>query len=84
MSEPQVNPSTSIYDGGGYDLNELKIAEESFQENSEKTTAEFIEVEPLYIPIHVNAKVARTEEYEARIVVIEYDEQERIIGVELL
>ena len=71
-----------IRDGGGYDLSEIVQAEEALG-NGQTNTKEFEDVEPMYIEVR-NGNVVRTEEFEARMVIIEYDENDNIIGVELL
>jgi len=48
------------------------------------TTKDAQDVDPLYIEVIPDSVVARTEEYEARVVIVEYDEYDRIVGVELL
>ncbi len=42
------------------------------------------EVDPIYIEVIPDSEVAYTEEYEARTVIIEYNEFEEVVGVELL
>ena len=85
MDEPVAQSSNTIYDGGGYDLNELKQAEEGLRRQDPKKAAEnFVEVDPMYIPVMPGVPVARTEEYEARMVIVEYDEDDNVVGVELL
>lgn len=78
----------SVFDkesGGGYDLSELKKADEALRTNTGMSSGkEFEDVEPMYIEVLPNARVARTEEFEARVVVVEYDEYDNIVGVELL
>jgi hypothetical protein len=72
-----------IKDGGGYDLSEISKAEEALG-SGEVNTQEFQDVEPMYIEVRPNMEVARTEEYEARMVIVEYDAFDNIVGVELL
>ena len=71
-----------IKDGGGYDLGEIERAEEAL--GSQTNTKEFEDVEPMYIEVIPDGIVTRTEEFEARIVIIDYDENDNIVGVELL
>lgn len=84
MSERlDISPSRSAMDDGSYNLEELK-AVESQQQSGEVNTKDFEDVEPLYIEVRANREVERTEEYEARIVIVEYDAFDNIVGVELL
>jgi len=72
---------------GGYDLEELNQAKESFEEQhggkDGVDTAGYVEVEPLLIQISDETPV-RQEEYEARSVIIEYDQYGEPVSVELL
>jgi hypothetical protein len=72
---------------GGYDLDELKEAKEAFEEQhggkGGVDTAGYVEVEPLLIQISDEIAV-RQEEYEARSVIIEYDQYGEPVSVELL
>lgn len=73
--------------GGGYNDKELASARESFEDGTDGIKeSEFKEVEPMYISVipHAPEDVHHTEEFEARIIVIEYDENNEIIGIELL
>ena len=70
--------------GGGYDLSEIANAKESLTGAKEGDTKGFQDVEPMYIEVRRNNKVVRTEEYEARMVIIDYDENDNVVGVELL
>lgn len=72
-----------IKDGGGYDLREIAKAEEAFSAGKVEV-GDTVEVDPMYIPVIEGVEVARTEVYEARSVIVEYDEFDNIIGVELL
>ena len=72
-----------IEDGGGYDLDEIKKATEALDGNRD-IPDDTEDVDPLYIEVIPHTTVHHTEEYEARIVIIEYDEFDNIIGVELL
>ena len=84
MSERlDITPSRSAMDDGSYNLDELKAAE-ALQEKGKVDTSGMEEVDPLYITVIANRDVARTEEYEARVVIVEYDAFDNIIGVELL
>ena len=75
--------SKGIEDGGGYDLDEIKKATEALAINKELPN-DTQDVDPLYIEVIPHDTVHHTEEYEARIVIIDYDEYNNIIGVELL
>ena len=77
------NFGKGIKDGGGYDLSEIERAEEAL-DSGQTNTKGMEEVEPMYIEVIPDSIVVRTEEYEARIVVIDYDENDNIVGVELL
>lgn len=68
----------------GYDPNEIEQikAQESTQSNNSEFEEE--DVDPIYIPVIEGVEAVRTEEYEARVVIIEYDAFDNIIGVELL
>ena len=84
MSDNNIfGESGSIEDGGGYDLTEIKKA---MQANEAKTGDEkgFEDVDPIYVDVDPDAIVVRTEEYEARVVILEYDSNDNIVGVELL
>lgn len=80
----QVDFSKTIEDGGGYDLSEIKQARESLGNQGNSNQTGYEDVEPLYIPVKPNEYVARTEEFEARVVIVEYNEYDEIVGVELL
>lgn len=69
--------------GGGYDLSEIENAKEALT-GEKGDTKGFEDVEPMYIEVRPNSRVARTEEYEARMVIVEYDDFDNIVGVELL
>lgn len=71
-------------DGGGYDLDELDKAQESLDGGKGASTEGMVDVEPMYITVMENRAVFRTEEYESRMVIIDYDDMDNIIGVELL
>ncbi len=75
---------TKIEEGGGYDLSEIAQAREVVNSGQQQKAEEFEEVDPLYIEVIPNGKVARTEEYEARMVIVEYDEYDQVVSVELL
>jgi hypothetical protein len=72
---------------GGYDLEELKQAKESFEEQhggkGGVDTAGYVEVDPVSIQISDEIPV-RQEEYEARSVIITYDKYGEPVSVELL
>lgn len=71
-----------IDDGGGYDLSELQKARESLEENPTPEKG-FEEVDPVFVQVSNNQAV-RTEELEARVVIVEYDEFDEIVSVEIL
>ncbi len=72
-----------IKDGGGYDLAEIEQAENQLK-GGEVDTSGLVDVEPLYIEVIPHDSVHHTEEYEARMVILDYDEYDNVIGVELL
>jgi hypothetical protein len=71
-----------IEDGGGYDLSELSKARESLEGNP-KPEKGFEEVDPIQVIVSDNP-VARTEELEARVVIVDYDEFDEIVSIEVL
>ena len=73
-------------DSGGYDLAEIKKAKEALSTDKDVDTSGMVDVDPLYIEVipHIPTDVFKTEEYEARVVVVEYNRFNEIIGVELL
>jgi hypothetical protein len=71
-----------IEEGGGYDLTELAQARESLDGNPNPEKG-FEEVEPILVVVSDNP-VARSEELEARIVIVDYDENDEIVSVEIL
>jgi len=71
-----------IEEGGGYDLSELAQARESLEGNP-NPEKEFMEVEPVLVVVS-NNPVVRSDELEARIVVVDYDENDEIVSVEIL
>lgn len=71
-----------IEEGGGYDLTELAQARESLEGNPNPEKG-FEEVEPILVIVNDNP-VARSEELEARIVIVDYDENDEIVSVEIL
>lgn len=78
-----LGTSNSAMDGSsGYDTNELKSAHESLSghQGDEKG---YEKVEPIFIQVS-DGKVARESEFEARSVIIEYDEYDNVVSVELL
>ena len=72
-----------IKDGGGYDLSEIALAEESLSQESSVINNDFTPVDPIFIQVS-DGEVFRTEEHTSRIVVIEYDELDNVVSVELL
>lgn len=68
---------------GGYDLNELNALKEAANEKGDSAANEFIEVEPIYIKVS-NEVAVEQKEYEARAVIIEYDQRGKPVSVELL
>ena len=71
-----------IEEGGGYDLTELAQARESLEGNPNPEKG-FEEVEPILVVVSDNP-VARSEELEARIVMVDYDENDEIVSIEVL
>ena len=71
-----------IDEGGGYDLSEVAQARESLEGNP-TPEKEFMEVDPVLVVVSDNP-VVRTEELEARIVMVDYDENDEIVSVEVL
>ena len=71
-----------IEEGGGYDLSELAQARESLEGNPNPEKG-FEEVEPILVIVNDNP-VARSEELEARIVIVDYDENDEVVSVEIL
>ena len=71
-----------IEEGGGYDLTELAQARESLEGNPNPEKG-FEEVEPILVVVSDNP-VARSEELEARIVIVDYDDNDEVVSVEIL
>jgi len=71
-----------IDEGGGYDLSEIAQARESLDGNPNPEKG-FEEVEPILVVVSDNP-VARSEELEARIVMVDYDENDEIVSIEVL
>jgi len=71
-----------IDEGGGYDLSEIAQARESLEGNPTPEKG-FEEVEPILVVVSDNP-VARSEELEARIVMVDYDENDEIVSIEVL
>ena len=71
-----------IDEGGGYDLSEIAQARESLDGNPTPEKG-FEEVEPILVVVSDNP-VARSEELEARIVMVDYDENDEIVSIEVL
>tara|TARA_B110000495_G_scaffold50679_1_gene42455 strand:- start:234 stop:464 length:231 start_codon:yes stop_codon:yes gene_type:complete len=72
----------NIEDGGGYDLSELVQARESLDGNATPEKG-FEEVDPITVVVSDNP-VVRTEELEARVVVVDYDAYGEIVSIEVL
>ena len=72
----------NIEDGGGYDLSELVQARESLEGNPNPEKG-FEEVDPVLVIVNDNP-VVRSEELEARIVIVDYDENDEVVSVEIL
>jgi thioredoxin reductase len=69
---------------GGYDHNELESLREQFEESKGSSTgAEFVEVDPILIKVS-NEVAVEQKEYEARSVIITYDQYGEVVSVELL
>jgi len=77
-----IDPSKSIDDGGGYDLNEIQQARESL---AIKPVGKDVpkNVDPMYIDVS-DGVVKKTRDMGQRTVFIDYDEFGNIVGVELL
>ena len=71
-----------IDEGGGYDLEEIAQARESLEGNPTPQKG-FEEVDPIQVTVSDNP-VVRTEELEARIVMVDYDEFDEIVSIEVL
>ena len=71
-----------IEEGGGYDLTELAQARESLEGNPNPEKG-FEEVDPVLVVVNDNP-VVRSEELEARIVIVDYDENDEVVSVEIL
>ena len=71
-----------IDEGGGYDLSEIAQARESLDGNPTPEKG-FEEVDPIQVTVS-NNPVVRTEELEARIVMVDYDENGEIVSIEVL
>jgi hypothetical protein len=72
----------NIAEGGGYDLTELAQARESLEGNPNPEKG-FEEVDPILVVVSDNP-VVRSEELEARIVIVDYDENDEVVSVEIL
>ena len=82
MSEFET-ASTSAMDGSGaYDTEELKQAHEALSGHVGDEKG-YEEVEPMFIQV-THEIATRSEEFEARSVIIEYDQYNNIVSVELL
>ena len=71
-----------IEEGGGYDLSELAQARESLEGNPNPEKG-FEEVDPVLVVVNDNP-VVRSEELEARIVIVDYDDNDEVVSVEIL
>ena len=71
-----------IEEGGGYDLAELAQARESLDGNPNPEKG-FEEIDPVLVIVSDNP-VVRSEELEARIVIVDYDENDEVVSVEIL
>tara|TARA_R110002126_G_scaffold142986_1_gene289164 strand:+ start:588 stop:827 length:240 start_codon:yes stop_codon:yes gene_type:complete len=78
----EIGGMGKIEEGGGYDLSELAQARESLEGNPNPEKG-FEEVEPILVIVSDNP-VARSEELEARIVIVDYDENDEVVSVEIL
>ena len=78
----EIGGMGKIEEGGGYDLSELAQARESLEGNPNPEKG-FEEVEPILVIVNDNP-VARSEELEARIVIVDYDENDQVVSVEIL
>lgn len=79
-----LGESSGVLDsGGGYDLTEIKKAHEALSGHVGDEKG-YEEVEPILITVIEGVKAVRTEEFEARSVIISYDQFDNIIEVELL
>ena len=78
----EIGGMGKIEEGGGYDLSELAQARESLEGNPNPEKG-FEEVDPVLVVVSDNP-VVRSEELEARIVVVDYDENDEIVSVEIL
>ena len=68
--------------GSGYDMSELKQAHETLPTHVGDEKG-YEKVDPIFLQIS-NNPVAREEEFEARVVMIEYDANDNIVSIELL
>jgi hypothetical protein len=78
----EIGGMGKIEEGGGYDLSELAQARESLEGNPNPEKG-FEEVDPVLVTVSDNP-VVRTEELEARIVMVDYDENDEVVSVEIL
>ena len=78
----EIGGMGKIEDGGGYDLSELVQARESLEGNPNPEKG-FEEVDPVLVVVNDNP-VVRSEELEARIVIVDYDENDEVVSVEIL
>jgi len=78
----EIGGMGKIEEGGGYDLSELAQARESLEGNPNPEKG-FEEVDPVLVVVNDNP-VVRSEELEARIVIVDYDENDEVVSVEIL
>ena len=78
----EIGGMGKIEEGGGYDLSELAQARESLDGNPNPEKG-FEEVEPILVVVNDNP-VIRSEELEARVVIVDYDENDEVVSVEIL
>ena len=78
----EIGGMGKIEEGGGYDLSELAQARESLEGNPNPEKG-FEEVDPVLVVVSDNP-VVRSEELEARIVIVDYDENDEVVSVEIL
>lgn len=75
--------NAGMEDDGTYDLKALKQAKEALSPDKDVNTDGMEEVDPLFIPVS-DGEVVRTEEYKARVVMVDYDQYDEVVSVELL
>ena len=72
----------ALSSGGGYDTEELQQAHEALSGHVGDEKG-YEKVDPIFIRVTDNPAVSE-KEFEARVVVIEYDERGEVVSVELL